>query len=167
MAWQKFRSGVTLLELMMVIAILSITAVGVIPLMSQGGYAQVHSAADSLAVDLNYARNLAITHAKVFTVRFYPGQETYQIEDAGGQVITHPVNKKAYQVAFPADRRLSEVDIVNASFDSTSLVRFDYQGSPYNGSGNPLNSGMVTLRADSETRFVAVEPVTGVISVQH
>ena len=37
MAWQKFRAGVTLLELMMVIVILSITAAGVIPLMSLGG----------------------------------------------------------------------------------------------------------------------------------
>ncbi|NQV34937.1 MAG: hypothetical protein HQ515_19740 [Phycisphaeraceae bacterium] len=152
---------------MMVIAILSITAAGVIPLMSLGGQAQVYSAADSLAVDLNYARNLAVTRAQVVSVRFYPDQEIYQIEDAAGEVITHPVNKKAYQVSFPADKRLSGVDIVNASFDSTALVRFDYQGSPYNGSGNPLNSGMVTLRADSETRFVAVEPVTGVISVQY
>lgn len=167
MAWHKYRSGVTLLELMMVIAILSITAAGVMPLMSLGGQAQVHSAADSLAVDLNYARNLAITRAQVVSVRFYPDQELYQIEDADGQVITHPVNRKQYQVSLPADERLSRVNIVNASFDSTSLVRFDYQGSPYNGSGNPLNSGMVTLRADSETRIVAVEPVTGVISVQH
>lgn len=167
MVRRKFKSGVTLLELVMVIIILSITAMGVIPLMSLGEQAQVYSAADSLAVDLNYARNLAITQAKVFTVRFDLDQETYQIEDANG-VITHPVNKKAYQVAFPADKRLCGVDIVNASFDSsTSLVRFDYQGSPYNDSGNPLNSGIVTLRADSETRFVVIEPVTGVISVQH
>jgi prepilin-type N-terminal cleavage/methylation domain-containing protein len=166
MAWHKFKSGVTLLELMMVLAILAITAVGVIPMMSIGKQAQLYSVADSLAVDLNYARNLAVTQAQVFAVRFYPDQEIYQIEDVNGQVITHPVNKKAYQVALPADKRVSGVDIVSVSFDSTSLVRFDYQGSPYNGNGNPLNGGLVTLRADSETRFVAVEPVTGVISVQ-
>ncbi len=167
MAMHRFQSGITLLELMMVIAILAITAVGVIPLMSQGGYAQVHSAADSLAVDLNYARNLAITHGQSFAVRFSPSDETYQIEGADGQIFIHPVNKKLYRVVFSDDKRLSQVDMVNANIDMTHVVMFDYQGSPYNGNGNYLNSGMVTLRADSETRIVAIEPVTGVISVQY
>lgn len=161
-----FRPGVTVIELVMVMGILSITALAVIPLMSLGGQAQVYSAADSLAVDLNYARNLAITNAQVFSVRFYPDQEAYRIEDPNGQVITHPISKKAYQVEFPDDSRLSGVDVVSASFDSTTLVRFDYQGRPFDGSGNHLNSGMITLAADLETRHVVVEPVTGVISVQ-
>ncbi len=150
----------------MVISILSITAAAVIPLMSLGGQAQVYAAADSLAADLNYARNLAITHGRSFAVRFSPPQETYQIEDVAGQIILHPVKKKLYRVVLPDDKRLSQVDIVHANIDATLLVMFDYQGSPYNGNGNSLNSGMVTLRANSETRVVAIEPVTGVISVQ-
>ncbi len=163
----KFQFGVTLVELMMLMAILAITAVGVIPLMSLGGQAQVYSAADSLAVDLNYARSLAITHGQSFAVRFFPLQETYQIESADGQVFEHPVKKKLYRVVFSDDKRFSQVDMVNANIDMTHLIMFDYQGSPYNGNGNCLNSGMVTLSADSETRIVAIEPVTGVISVQH
>jgi prepilin-type N-terminal cleavage/methylation domain-containing protein len=166
MTLNQARSGLTLLELMMVMAILAITAVGVIPIMSIGGQVQVYSAADRLAVDLSYARNLAITRGQFFGIRFDLSQETYQIEDANGQVITHPVTKNAYQVAFAGDSRFSRVDIVQANFDGTIIVRFDYQGCPYNGSGNPLNSGMVTLTADSETRIVTIEPVTGVISVQ-
>ena len=161
-----FRSGVTVMELVMVMGILSITAVGVIPLMSLGGQAQVYSAADSLAVDLNYTRNLAITNAGVFSVRFYPDQEVYRIEDPNGQVVTHPVSKKAYQIEFSTDARFSGVDILGASFDSTNTVRFDYQGRPFDGNGNHLNTGTITLKADSETRYVVVEPVTGVISVQ-
>ena len=166
MTWRKERYGFTLIELMMVVVILIISAVGAIPLMSFGGQIQVHAAADRLAADMNYARNLAITHGLSFGVRFSASQETYQIEDASGNIITHPVNKKAYQIAFSNDKRFSQVNIVQATFDATTLVRFDYQGSPYNGNGNPLNSGTVTLRADSETRLVAVEPITGVISVQ-
>jgi prepilin-type N-terminal cleavage/methylation domain-containing protein len=166
MTWHTARYGFTLIELMMVLAILVISALGAIPLMSFGGQIQVHAAADSLAADMNYARSLSITHGQAFGVRFSASQETYQIEDAGGNIITHPVNKKAYQIAFSNDKRFSQVDIVQVTFDTTNLVRFDYQGSPYNGNGNPLNSGLVTLRADFETRLVAVEPVTGVISVQ-
>ncbi len=166
MTLNQARTGLTLLELMMAMAILAITAVGVIPIMSMGGQTQVYSAADRLVTDLSYARNLAVTQSQFIAVRFHLSQEMYQIEDASGQVIEHPVSKDAYQVEFAEDSRFSRVDIVQADFDDTILVQFDYRGSPYNGSGNPLNSGMATLAADSETRYVIVEPVTGVISIQ-
>ncbi|MCF7972434.1 MAG: GspH/FimT family pseudopilin [Phycisphaerae bacterium] len=160
-------SGFTLLELMMGIVIMTIIGIGVIPLMSMGAQSQVYTAADGLAADLNYARNLAITHGQTFRVHFHAWQNTYEVRGVNGAVITHPVTKKAYHIAYAQDKRLSEVDLVEATFDTTHEIRFDYQGSPYDGNGNPLNSGLVTLTAGSETRFVAVEPVTGVISVQY
>lgn len=161
-----YRPGVTLLELIMVMMILAIIAVGVVPLMSLGEQTQVYAAADRLAADLNYARHLAITRGESITVRFYPILEKYQIEDSDG-VIDNPVTKQSYEVDFPNDKRLSSVDIVQVNFDLTYKVRFDYQGAPYNGWGTSLNSGQVTLRADSETQYVTVEPVTGVISVEN
>jgi prepilin-type N-terminal cleavage/methylation domain-containing protein len=167
MMLNSVRSGFTLVELMMVIVIMTIIGVGVIPLMSMGAQAQVYAAADSLAADMNYARNLAITHGQTFRVHLHTWDNTYKILDVNGQTIMHPVTKKPYRIDYAADKRLSRVDLIGAAFDLTHEVRFDYQGSPYNGNGNPLNSGLVTLRADSEIRSVAVEPVTGVISVQY
>jgi len=70
-----------------------------------------------------------------------------------------------YVVNFRNDGRLNKVDIVDVDFDSTNEVRFDYLGSPYNGSGNPLNSGIIHLQAGVTSMTVTVEPVTGYISI--
>jgi hypothetical protein len=82
-------------------------------------------------------------------------------------VLPHPVKKGFdYIIDFQNDRRLDKVDIVSVDFDTTSEVKFDYLGSPYNGNSNPLNNGVVSLQAGGTTSTVTVEPVTGYVSIQ-
>jgi len=69
-----------------------------------------------------------------------------------------------YVINFASDSRLNRVDIVDADFDATSEITFDYLGSPYSGS-SPLNSGIITLEAAGITKTITVEPVTGYISI--
>ena len=56
-------------------------------------------------------------------------------------------------------------DIENVDFDTTSEIKFDYLGSPYNGGDTPLNSGVISLRAGQMTATINIEPVTGFISI--
>lgn len=94
--------------------------------------------------------------------------EIYQIIDESGTTIPHPVKKGfLYTINFRTDGRLDQVDIFDANFDSTNRVSFDYLGSPFNGTGANLNSGVITLRAGGITRTVSVEPVTGFISISN
>jgi hypothetical protein len=80
-------------------------------------------------------------------------------------VIPHPVKKGFNYIVDLRTAGLDKVDIVNADFDSTGTVKFDYLGSPHNASGNPIARGVITLRAGTATIIVAVEPVTGFVSV--
>ncbi|MHC4630263.1 MAG: hypothetical protein ACYS9C_03205, partial [Planctomycetota bacterium] len=83
-----------------------------------------------------------------------------------GAVISHPVKKGFdYVIDFRNDGRLDKVDIVDVDFDTTSEVKFDYLGSPYNGGGTPLNNGVISLQAGGTTKTVTVEPVTGFVSI--
>lgn len=159
------RRGFSLVELVMVIVILAIAALGIIPIMSQGTLTQAYAAAEMVYADMEYARSLAMTRGGSYSVQFDTANESYQIQDPNGDVVVHPVNKRDYVVDFANHRDLGQVDIVSASFDSTSSVRFDYLGSPYNGTGSALNSGSVVIRSDAVQRTVSVEPVTGIISV--
>ena len=70
-----------------------------------------------------------------------------------------------YIVDFRNDGRLNKVDIEDVNFDATSEIKFDYLGSPYNADDNPLNSGVISLRAGQMTATVKIEPVTGFISI--
>lgn len=167
---QAARSGFTLAELLIVIVIIAIAALTAIPMMSSADSFQIKSAANMIAADLEYAKTISISRGQTFSVVFDKAAETYRIEDESGAVIAHPVKKGFnYIIDFQNDSRLSKVDIEDVDFDpdSGSTLTFDYLGSPYSGSGttNPLNSGVVSLRAGQMTVTINVEPVTGFISI--
>ena len=158
--------GFTLVELLIVIAIIMIAALTAIPMMSSAASVQIRSAANMLTADLEYAKSMAISRAQKFSVVFDKAAESYRIEDKDGAVLSHPVKEGFdYVIDFRNDSRLDKVDIIDVDFDATSEVKFDYLGSPYNGSGTPLNSGVISLQAGGTTATVTVEPVTGFISI--
>ena len=163
--------GFTLVEIILVVAILAIAAVMVIPMISSGAEMQLRSAADIVAADLEYAKSMAISRGQNFSVVFDKNTESYRIVDQNDITIRHPVKKGFdYAVDFRSDSRLDKVDIFNVVFepDASQTITFDSLGSPYSGSGiTPLNSGVITLKAGSSgsTITVNVEPVTGYISI--
>ena len=160
-------SGFTLVELLIVIAIITIAALTAIPMMSSAASVQIRSAGNMLTADLEYAKSMSISRGQNYSVVFDKDTESYRIEDQDNNVIQHPVKKGFnYIVDFKNDGRLNKVDIVDVDFDATSEVKFDYLGSPYNGNSTPLNSGVISLQAGGATTTVTVEAVTGFISVQ-
>ena len=159
------RNGFTVIEILIVVVIIAIAAMMAIPMMTSAGSMQIRSAANMIAADLEYAKSMAISRQKIYAVVFNESTESYQIEDPDG-IIDHPVKKGfKYIVNFSNDSRLDKVDIADVDFDATSEIKFDYLGSPYNGSNNPLNSGVITLQAGEATTTITVEPVTGFISI--
>lgn len=163
-------SGFTVVEILIVVVIIAIAAMVAIPMMTSAAGFQIRSAANMIAADLEYAKTIAISRGQSFSVVFDKAAESYRIEDESSAVIAHPVKKGFnYIIDFQNDSRLNKVDIENVDFDpgSGSTITFDYLGSPYSGSGisNPLNSGVISLRAGQMTATINIEPVTGFISI--
>ncbi|TFG46665.1 MAG: prepilin-type N-terminal cleavage/methylation domain-containing protein, partial [Candidatus Brocadiia bacterium] len=156
--------GFTLIEMIIVMVILSLAAMMIVPMLSSAGSVQVGSAANALAGDLEYAKSMAITRGKYYSVVFDKNNERYWITDEAGTVIKDPISRKDYLRDLPAEG-LDKVDIVSADFDGTSAIKFDYLGSPYNASGAALLSGVVTLEASGCVITVGVEPVTGLVTI--
>jgi prepilin-type N-terminal cleavage/methylation domain-containing protein len=153
-------SGFTVVEILIVVVILAIAAMMTVPLATSAAGMQVRSAANMVAADLEYAKSMAISRGQNYSAVFDKTSDSYRIENQDGDIIPHPVKKGFdYAVDFRNDRRLNKVDIVDADFNSTSRVAFDCLGSPDNG-------GMITLQAGGTTIRVAVEPVTGFITIQ-
>jgi prepilin-type N-terminal cleavage/methylation domain-containing protein len=168
------RHGFTMIELMIVVAIIAIAAAIVVPMASSAGGMQLRAAVTMVAADLEYAKSMSISRGHRYAVVFNKNTESYQIEDLSkpsgdpARIIEHPIRKGfRYVVSFANDSRLSHVDIVDANFDGTNTVSFDYLGSPLNGNDANLNSGVITLRAAGITRTVSVQPVTGYISISN
>jgi len=157
----------TLLEVLIVVVLIAIAAMLIVPMAGSAAGMQVRSAANVIAADLEYAKSTAISRGQKLSVVFDEAGESYQIEDENGNVIQHPVRKGFDYVVDFETIGLDKVDIVDADFDSTNEVKFDYLGSPYNGNDNALNSGAVSLQAGNTTATVNVEAVTGFISTQN
>jgi len=165
------KKAFTLIELIVVMVIIAIAAVLAVPMISSAADVQVRSAANMIAADLEYAKSMAISRQQNHSVVFDTANESYEVRDASGTVISHPVKGgSSFIVNLQSDSRLSRVDIASAVFnpDSQTTVTFDYLGSPYSGTdtANPLNSGQISLQAGSFTMTVNVEPMTGYVTVQ-
>ncbi|MHC4426789.1 MAG: GspH/FimT family protein [Planctomycetota bacterium] len=153
-------SGFTMIEIVIVIVIIAIAALAAVPMMSSAAGVQLRSAANMITADLEYAKSMAISRGQDFCVVFDENTDSYRIEDHDNNVIPHPVKKGfSYVIDFRNDTRLNKVDITNADFNTTTRVLFDCLGSPDNG-------GTVSLQARGTTMTVAVEPVTGFISIE-
>jgi prepilin-type N-terminal cleavage/methylation domain-containing protein len=152
-------AGFTVVELLIVVVILSIVALTAVPMMSSAAGIQIRSAANMIAADVEYARSMAISHGRNFSVEFDKNADSYRIVDLNG-VIQHPVKKGfTYVVDFRNESRLNRVDITNANFGTYPTVEFDCLGSPVNG-------GTVNLQAGTVSATITVEPVTGFVSIQ-
>jgi prepilin-type N-terminal cleavage/methylation domain-containing protein len=156
----------TFIEILIVVVILAIAAMMAVPMIGSAETMQIRSAANIIAADLEYAKSMAISRQKKYSVVFDTVHESYRIEDDVGTIINHPVKKGfPYIVNFSSDSRLSRVDISQADFDGTNVIKFDYLGSPYNGHGNPLNAASIVLHAGGSISTITVEPVTGFILI--
>lgn len=155
----------TIVEIIIVMAIIAIAALIMVPMMGSAASMQLHSAANMIAADLEYAKSMAISRSQTFSVVFNTTEDSYRIQDQNGITIGHPVKRGFDYVIDLQDAGLNKVDISSVNFDTTGTIKFDYVGSPYNGNDNALNNGLITLQADGVTATVTVEPVTGFIFV--
>jgi type II secretion system protein H len=171
------QNGFTMIELMVVLAIIAIAAAIVVPIASSAGSMQLRAAVTMVAADLEYAKSMSISRGQRYSVVFDASGEKYWIVSGDvytvDNAIAHPLKPQArYVVDFPHDSRLSGVDIASVNFDGASTVSFDYLGIPYSVdvAASPaalVDHGLITLQAGGATRTVRVEAVTGYISVSN
>ena len=165
------RHGFTMIELLVVVAILAIAAAIVVPMASSAGSMQLRAAVNMVAADLEYAKSMSISRGQRYAVIFDKTAGVYyryRVVDQGENPIRHPITQKLeYVVSFQSDARLGQVKIAGVNFNGMDKVSFDSLGSPFDGTGANLNTGVITLQAGGITRTVNVEPVTGYISVSN
>ncbi len=159
-------SGLTLIEVLMVVAILGIAATIVISTTGDTSDLQVRAAARELTSVLLYAQTLAIAAQQTRQVVFDDVQHGYQVQDSDGNVITDPVNNTGMQMTFPTNKNYRRVTIANININGTSAVAFNDLGAPLDGNGDPLNTAAnVTLAAGTIQIRIDVEPVSGKINL--
>jgi type II secretion system protein H len=162
---QGRRGGFTLVELLMVVAVLIIAAAIVIPNIGSAADAQAVSAARMLAADLEVARNLALKTQRPHTVLFRSDRQAYKVvADYGGEAyasataVDHPViSGRTFEIV-PADRNgTGAVEVLSVSFGGNTYVTF-------NELGEPSAPGTITLQAGETQMQITVAGLTGSVT---
>lgn len=126
------RRAFTLMELMMVVAVMAIIFVSAV---SGGGDTAAEDGqafADRLQGDLSYARSLSISNpSDPAVIKVSPGQNKYWIAKKASPdvALTHPVTKRAYVVTADDYGSSERVQIQASGFGGDQMIGFDSTGS--------------------------------------
>lgn len=153
------HQGFTLVEVLMVVAIIGVASMVVVPQMLRAGDMQIQAAGRIIISDLLTAQNEAVARRASRRVEFDQANNRYRITDAAGVTLVAPWRDgAAYLTDFNADSRFRNVRLAAVDFAGSNVVEFDDMGAPAAG-------GTVDLLADTTRYRITVAPFTGRITI--
>lgn len=172
--------GITLLEVLIVVAILGIAAVVAIPESSSSRVYQLDLAADEIAQTLRFARDESMRTGRTYGVHLNPAYRRLRVfeSDFGTTPATavydvyDPVTKNLYTLDFDTHPfvhpdSMSVVPAFRATCDTPMYIHFDRRGNARCGTSSAvLLTGLaVTIALGTESRSVTLDGVTGRVSL--
>lgn len=166
-------AGFTLVEVMITVVILAISAAVVVPMIGDRSDVKLSAATRKLIADLQYAQNLAIATRQPTYVKFTPDQ--YSVCRLSGSTLTpikHPVDKFDFSVQFGTNvsNGISGVNLPQAAFGGEPVLMFNTVGAPLTfneatqAQGTLNAQAQVSLTCSNLTQLVNIEPYTGEIT---
>ena len=178
--------GVTLAETLIAVAVIAVFAVIAFPSFTSSNQYQVDLASKEISAAIQFARSEAMRTNDVYGVDI--DRTTTQITVYKANlttsplsiefIVTHPINKNAYDYNLDADFGYSSVEITNSSepflfTDSVARksILFNGNGIPFwidtgTNSSYQLQSGDINLNKGALASTVSVQPFTGRVFLQ-
>ncbi len=160
-----FRKGLTFVELLIVVAILGISAALVVPMLRDSELTQLRSAGELLMADLAYAQSEAIAHAddrRVIVLDIAGNRYHLAAGSTPSVPLTDPVGKVPYRVVFGQGRAatLGAVGLTAVSVGGDNQLGFG----PF-GQLDQTTPASITLTAAGRSLTITLDPTTGQASV--
>jgi prepilin-type N-terminal cleavage/methylation domain-containing protein len=156
---ERRTAGFTLVELMVVLAIMGLLALVAVPSFGTGFEArldlveiQVRDAFDRASA---LARSTRETHGVVFDTT----TERFAVVDKTGAPVVDPLTKGDYVVDFDRPDQPKSINIYSASFGANGVAAI------YDGQGLPVDGGEVVIACKSSSRTLLLDRATGKVSI--
>ena len=179
--------GYTLIELVMVVAMLGLAGALLVPRLVDADTFSVQAAARTLIADLTFAQNDAWSAQGIRRVQFLRDSN----DDLVGYAILAPDPESSYDqsfypdtaqylahasavgtegryiVDFEQDSRFSGVEIESVSFEGRDWIAFDGMGGPIGAAYQPSTTGgEIRLRGESGAYLIRLSGFTGKITLK-
>lgn len=171
------RRAFTMIEVMIVVILLAITAAIAMPMVGNRSDLKLAAAMRTMTGDVEYAQNYAIATRQSVYVKFVADQYSVCTLVNGNLVpIANPLTKMNFVVDFNGTSGtspgvLAGVTMAKPSFSGDSVLAFDSLGAPFRYAETSATKTTLTTRAQvtvtcgSQTSSLYVEPYTGEVSV--
>ena len=181
-AGRRQSAGFSLIELLMVIAVMGILAALVLPRSNSSLYDQLRSAAQILRTDLAYARSLAVANGSTYRLTFDVANNRYVLEHSGPRAALDTLPDSPFSApGDPPDQHLVDLSqlpnmspsvriVTAASSGAIAEAVSDVEFGPLGETTRPSPT-VVWLAAGygSDTRYLSltVNPVTGLTDLEY
>lgn len=175
------KRGFTLMELLLVVAIISIVTAVVLPQLAPTFDQQLHGCGEIVVGDLDYARSLAIANGSTYRVTFDVAANSYTLTHVGANATLDTLPLSPYHNN--ADDRTQQVtalsdlphvgvtvSIVGAVITGNTNTQTDFVEFGPLGETTATKPTIIWLRAgrgvDSKYAGVQIHPITGVATLE-
>jgi prepilin-type N-terminal cleavage/methylation domain-containing protein len=153
--------GFTLIELMIVVAVLAIAGALAVPMLGNTAPDKLRGATSTLAADLAFAKVESMAHSDdLRLVVFDNPNDRYHIAATSDAAtpITNPINQQPYLITYGQGTAAS---LTNVTIDSYSLDGDAQLGFNLYGGLDQATAATITLGCDGLTVTVTLDPNTG------
>jgi type II secretory pathway pseudopilin PulG len=178
---KQCRAGYTLIELLMIVALLGLAASLLIPYMVGRTSLEAQAVVRMIIADLHFAQHDALAHQEYRRVYFFDDGSGYALISIGARnepfapntadYLFHTgspgANLDRYIVDLSNDTRFSDVTITTANFDGGNrFITYDEMGGTIAPTGEPGGFGVITITSPEATYQISVSPFTGKLTVE-
>ncbi len=166
--------GYTLVEILIVVAIMGIAGMVVLPALGQTDILRVQGAVRAIVADITYAQSDALAYQEQRAIVFDTALNQYTLVEVTGNAVDaendalfDPRGPDQRHVVDFDDDRWGNVQLASPIFgDSTTLI-FDELGGPViaPGSDEPGTGGTVDILGSQSRLRITIEPFTGHVTV--
>jgi prepilin-type N-terminal cleavage/methylation domain-containing protein len=172
--------GLTLVELLITLVVISILAAMLVPQMGQQIPDQLTAVAEIVAADLDYARSLAVINNSKYCLTFEPDENRYVLRHSGANTLLHVLPASPFRQTTDApDQQTTELDdlpltqptvrlLEVLSDNGTLAVESDLEFTPLGGTTRSATTVVwLACGGGADERFVPirVNPATGLVEI--
>ncbi|MCC6662036.1 MAG: prepilin-type N-terminal cleavage/methylation domain-containing protein [Phycisphaerales bacterium] len=160
------RRGYTLVELLIVVAVLGIAGAMVIPQLGSTDVLRIQAAVRTIVSDINLAQSDALARQEARALVFDVAANKYQLVAVPGSVVD-PATDLLSTTDLNNTVKFHNAKLVSASFDGDEVLLFDEMGGPITtpGASTPSAGGNIVISGSGSTFEITVEAYTGRVTV--
>lgn len=167
-------SGYTLIELLIVVAVLGLASALLIPSLRQPDTLKIQAAVRRIIGDLSFAQSDALAQQELRRVYFYADGRGYVILrdpfDPATDYIDDPLARgftnRAYIVDFTVDGRFEGITVLAVNIDGGArFITYDELAGTVTPIGDPGTGGSITVESLNARYRIDIAPFTGKLTV--